>query len=376
MKIVIDKDIPFIKEALEKHAEVVYLKGSSMSKNDVLDADALIIRTRTKCNAVLLEGTKVRFIASATIGYDHIDVDFCRSHNIRWTNAGGCNSSSVQQYVAAALFHLANKLNFELAQKTIGIVGVGHVGTKVAKLCESLGMRALLNDPPRERREGAAAFVSLDTIVEQADILTLHVPLNYEGEDKTYHLVDEKFLSRLHEHQILINTSRGEVAATKALKSSLKERKLAACVLDVWENEPGIDLELLDRVDIGTPHIAGYSADGKANGTAMSVQALSRFFGFGIDTWFPEKIPLPDNTTIEVDCTNLNQQEVLGELVHRTYDICADDRRLRDSPHSFEQQRAEYPLRREFPAYTVNLSNVENNVDALAQKMGFTMSDS
>jgi erythronate-4-phosphate dehydrogenase len=237
-------------------------------------------------------------------------------------------------------------------------------------------MRALLNDPPRERRGGAAVFVSLDTIVEQADILTLHVPLNYEGEDKTYHLVDEKFLSRLHEHQILINTSRGEVADTKALKSSLKERKLAACVSDVWESEPGIDLELLDRVDIGTPHIAGYSADGKANGTAMSVRALSRFFGFGIDTWFPEKIPLPGNTTIEVDCTNLNQQEVLGELVHRTYDICSDDRRLRDSPHSFERQRAEYPLRREFPAYTVKLSNVENNVGALAQKMGFTMSDS
>jgi erythronate-4-phosphate dehydrogenase len=376
MKIVIDKDIPFIKEVLEKHAEVVYLKGSSISKTDVLDADALIIRTRTKCNAVLLEGAKVRFIASATIGYDHIDVDFCRSHNIRWTNAEGCNSSSVQQYVAAALFHLANKLNFELAQKTIGIVGVGHVGTKVAKLCESLGMRALLNDPPRERREGAAAFVSLDTIVEQADILTLHVPLNYEGEDKTYHLVDEKFPSRLHEHQILINTSRGEVADTKALKSSLKERKLAACVLDVWENEPGIDLELLDRVDIGTPHIAGYSADGKANGTAMSVQALSRFFGFGLDGWFPKHIPVPENTTLEVDCANVNQQQVIGRLIHQTYDIMSDDFRLRSSPHTFEQQRSEYPLHREFPSCTVKLLNANHDVASIIQKIGFRVSGS
>lgn len=253
----------------------------------------------------LLDGTRIRFIATATIGYDHIDTLYCDAHRVTWTNAAGCNSSSVQQYIAAALFHLAQKLRFTLSEKTIGIVGVGNVGGKVEKLCKTLGMRVLLNDPPRARREGLAGFVPLDDIIEQADILTFHVPLNREGEDKTYHLIDEKFLSRLKRNQILINSSRGGILDTKALKPILKEKKLAACVLDVWEHEPDIDLELLDLVDIGTPHIAGYSADGKANGTSMSVQALSRFFGLGLDTWYPERVPLPECTMIDIDCTRI-----------------------------------------------------------------------
>ena len=375
MKVVVDKHIPFIKGVLEKHASVVYLAGSSISRNDVKDADALVVRTRTKCNASLLDGTNVRFIASATIGYDHIDADFCRSRNITWTSAEGCNSSSVQQYVAATLFHLADKLDFKLSDKCIGVVGVGNVGTKVAKLCATLGMRVLLNDPPRERREGAGAFVSLRTVVDEGDIITLHVPLNYEGEDKTYHLVDDRFLSMLRADQILINTSRGEVAETRALKSILKERKLAGCVLDVWENEPDIDLELLDVVDIGTPHIAGYSADGKANGTAMSVRAVSRFFSLGLDDWFPDHIPVPDGTTLVLDCMNLNEHEVMGKLIHQTYDIVADDQRLRSSPHTFEQQRAEYPLRREFPSYTVKLSNAGRDLASIMQNIGFRVSN-
>lgn len=360
---------------LDKFAQVVYLEGSSITRDRVLDADALVVRTRTRCNAALLEGTKVRFIATATIGYDHIDVDFCKSNQIRWTNAEGSNSSSVQQYVGAALFQIARKLNFELARKTIGIVGVGNVGTKVEKLCNVLGMRVLLNDPPRGRREGPSAFVSLDAIVEQADIITLHVPLSYEGEDKTFHLADERFLSRLRPDQILINTSRGEVVDSRPLKAALKEKKLAACVLDVWENEPEIDTGLLDLVDIGTPHIAGYSAEGKANGTAMSVRALSRFFGLGIDNWFPENVPLPNCTKIEVDCENLSQQEILAKLVERTYDIFSDDRRLRKSLGTFEQQRADYPLRREFSAYTVKLLNAGDNIRLLTQEIGFNVSD-
>jgi erythronate-4-phosphate dehydrogenase len=375
MKIVVDKQIPFIRGVLDKYAQVVYLEGGSITRNQVLEADALVVRTRTKCNAALLEGTKVRFIATATIGYDHIDVDFCRANQIHWTNAAGSNSSSVQQYVAATLFQLAHKLHFDLARKTIGIVGVGNVGTKVAKLCNVLGMHVLLNDPPRERREGPSAFVSLNAIVEQADIITLHVPLSYEGEDKTFHLADEKFLSRLQPDQTLINTSRGEVADSNSLKIALKGRKLAACVLDVWENEPKIDLELLDLVDIGTPHIAGYSAEGKANATAMSVQAVSRFFGLGIDSWFPEKVPLPSSANIEVDCKNLSQQEVIGKLIERTYDISLDDLKLRKSPGTFEKQRADYPLRREFPAYTVKLLNTGDNIRQLIQKVGFNVLD-
>jgi erythronate-4-phosphate dehydrogenase len=371
MKIVIDKKIPFIDGVLERYGEIVYLEGREITRDDVRDADALIIRTRTTCNQALLEGTKVRFIASATIGFDHIDTPFCEANNIFWTNAAGCNSSSVQQYIAAALFHLAEEFQFELAQKTIGIVGVGNVGSKVAKLCQALGMRVLLNDPPRERREGPKEFVSLKTVIEQADILTLHVPLNLEGKDKTLHMVDERLLSKFKKNQILINSSRGEVVKNDALKSSLKKKKIADCVLDVWEHEPDIDRELLGLVEIATPHIAGYSADGKANGTAMSVQAFSRFFGLDLDAWYPEKVPLPFSTTLEVECSNLSNQAVLAGLVKRTYDILADDARLRMSPETFERQRGAYPLRREFPTYTLKLLNAPAGLKTLVQAIGF-----
>jgi erythronate-4-phosphate dehydrogenase len=376
MKVIVDKKIPFIEGVLEKYADVVYLEGREITRSDLSAADALIIRTRTTCNRDLLEGTPVRFIASATIGYDHIDTKFCEANNISWTNAAGCNSSSVQQYTAAALFHLADEFRFELSQKTIGIVGVGNVGSKVAKFSEAIGMRVLLNDPPRERREGHKQFVSLKTIVEQADIITLHVPLNLEGEDKTLHLVNRKFLSRLRKDQILINTSRGEVVDSQALKVSLKGKKLADCVLDVWEEEPEIDRELLGLAEIATPHIAGYSADGKANGTAMSVQAVSRFFGFGLDHWYPEKVPMPASTTFELDCKDLSDQGAVGNLVQRTYDILADDARLRMSPQTFERQRDEYPLRREFPTYSVKLSNAGERVKSLVREVGFKVLNS
>jgi len=295
------------------------------------------------------------------------------NNGITWTNANGCNSSSVQQYVAAALFHLSNKLEFELATKTIGIVGVGNVGTKVAHLCSVLGMKVLLNDPPRERHEGRGSFVSLDTILKQADILTFHVPLSREGEDRTFHLIDGHLLAAMRPHQILINTSRGEIADSQTLRTSLEKKSLAACVLDVWEKEPNIDLELLNYVDLGTPHIAGYSADGKANGTSMSIRALSRFFHLGMDDWFPENVPMPAETTLALDCAALKRQKIFCKLICRTYDILGDDQRLRSSPSTFEHQRAAYPLRREFPAYSAKLLHAENDMVAAAQRLGFSV---
>jgi erythronate-4-phosphate dehydrogenase len=371
MKIVVDRKIPFIKGVLEPYAEVLYLEASVISRAELLDTDALIIRTRTKCNEKLLAGTRVRFIASATIGYDHIDMEYCRAHGIAWTNAAGCNSSSVQQYIAAALIHLAEEFKLELSEKTIGIVGVGNVGTKVAALCKAFGMTVLLNDPPRERREGPGAFVSLETILKSADIITLHVPLNRGGEDNTLHLVDEQFLDKMRPDQILINSSRGEVVKGDALKSSLKQKHIAECILDVWEHEPEIDTELLGLVEIGTPHIAGYSADGKANGTSMSVRALSRFFNLSLDNWFPSDVPGPATTAFELDCTGMSDQAVLANLIHRTYDILSDDARLRLSPATFERQRGEYPLRREFSTYTATLLNAQERVRNKVTAIGF-----
>ena len=371
MKIIVDKKIPFIKGVLEPYAEVVYREGREICSNDLLDADALIVRTRTRCDEKLLAGTKVRFIASATIGFDHIDTAYCQAHDIAWTNAAGCNSSSVQQYIAAALIHLAEEFKLELSEKTIGIVGVGNVGTKVASLCRALGMTVLLNDPPRERREGPKEFVSMETVIKRADFITLHVPLNRGGVDNTLYMVDEGFLSRMRSDQILLNSSRGEVVEVEALKSCLKRKQIAECVLDVWDHEPEIDPELLGLVEVGTPHIAGYSADGKANGTAMSVQSLSRFFGLGLNDWFPANVPTPASTTFELDCTSMSEQEIFANLIHRTYDILSDDARLRLSPATFEKQRGEYPLRREFSTYTATLLNAHERVRERVSAIGF-----
>lgn len=371
MKIVADNKIPFLKGVLEPYAEVAYYPGTEINAKLVNDADALLVRTRTKCNANLLENSKVKFIATATIGFDHIDTAYCESKDIRWTNAPGCNSVSVMQYIASALVFLSEKYNFNYSDKTLGVVGGGNVGSKVALLASGLGMKVLLNDPPRERVEGKSKFVSLQKIQENADIITFHVPLNNEGVDKTYHLVDEDFLHSIKPETIIINSSRGEVVSAASLKKALKEKKIKAALLDVWENEPLIDKELLDLVDIGTPHIAGYSADGKAMGTAMSVQALSRFFNFNLNNWLPDNIPQVHNNKIEIDCKELNIQEVINKAVLATYNIENDSTALKKSLKTFEAQRGNYPLRREFNAYEVCLKNDKNNIGQLLSTLGF-----
>ena len=360
MKFIIDKDIPYIKGVLEPCATVAYLPGAGITRQDVRDADALIIRTRTRCDASLLEGSAVRFIATATIGYDHIDTAYCEKANIGWTNAEGCNAGSVAQYVTSALFVLAQKQKFNLSEKTIGIVGVGNVGKRVEEISNALGMNVLLNDPPRERREGRGDFVSLEQICAEADIITFHTPLIRSGRDCTRHIVNEHFLSDLIQKPILINTARGEIADTIMLKKAMKTDKLSALVLDCWENEPDIDIELLEKTDIATPHIAGYSADGKANATALSVQAVSRFFHLGLDDWTVKSLPSPSQPVISVEKGNMSKA-----ILH-AYDIMQDDGRLRENPRAFESLRNNYPLRREYGAYSV-----EGYLPDLLMKIGF-----
>jgi len=371
MKIIIDDKIPYIKGALEPFAEVVYLPGSQTTPEVVKDADALITRTRTKCNRQLLEGSNVKFIATATIGFDHINTDYCSEAGIEWTNAPGCNSGSVEQYISSALAVLSHKHNFSLSGKTIGIVGVGNVGKKVARIAEAYGMKVLLNDPPRERAEGKGNFISLAEILEQSDIITLHVPLNMTGEDKTFHLADDAFFAKAKKKPFVINSCRGEVVETEALKKAFQADQIAGAVIDCWENEPDIDRELLEMVDIVTPHIAGYSKDGKANGTAMSVQAVSRFFDLGIDNWTCQNVELPASTKITIEESGKSTEEVLKEAVLKTYDIHEDDKRLRLSPESFEKQRGDYPVRREFPVYQITLLNSSPETMEQLKTFGF-----
>ena len=374
MKIIIDDKIPYIRGAFEDVAEVIYLPGSKTTAEIAKNADAIVTRTRTICNEKLLAGSSVKFIATATIGYDHIDTDYCDAAGIKWTNAPGCNSKSVEQYIASALMVLAETKKLKLKDLCIGIVGVGNVGSKVAKICEIFGMKVLLNDPPRERAEGSDKFVSLETIKNEADIISLHVPLNIKGEDATFHMGNESFFSALKKRPVLINSCRGEVIETDAVKKALKTKQLSSFVCDCWENEPDLDLELLEMTEIATPHIAGYSKDGKAKGTLMSVLAISDFFGLGLNNWQPSGVELPTNPIIEIDGEGMNEQEVFSKAILHTYDIRHDDKLLRLSPEHFEQQRGDYPTRREFPAFIVRTQRVEEKTLEKLELLGFNVS--
>lgn len=336
MKVIVDNKIPYIKGLIETLAEeVVYLPGKEFTPEAVKDADALLIRTRTHCNRQLLEGSKVRFIGTATIGFDHIDTDYCQEAGITWSNCPGCNAGAVEQYVHAALLLLQQEKGLQLKEACIGIVGVGHVGERIRHLAERIGMKVLLNDPPRAD-EGELGFSSLNTLAEQCNVLTFHTPLIREGKYKTFHLAGQTFFQELQRKPYLLNTSRGEVIDTQALLDALDTGSVSGAVIDVWENEPHINRELLDKAFIGTPHIAGYSADGKANATRMVLEAFCRFFHKPINF----HLTLP-----EISRPPLSGEEDFRFL--QQYNPHADYERLRAHPERFEQLRGDYPLRRE-----------------------------
>ena len=336
MKIVVDDKIPYIRETICQLAdEVVFLSGAAITADDVKDADVLVVRTRTRCNQQLLEGSKVQLVVTATIGYDHIDTEWLESAGIRWTNCPGCNSGSVAQYVESTLLLLEQKKGLSLRQSTIGIVGCGHVGSKVKAVAERLGMRVLVCDPPLASTPSplTSHFVSLDEIERNSDIITFHVPLTKEGDYATWHLADDDFFQRLSRVPYIINTSRGEVVDNKALLLAIEEGRVRDAIIDVWENEPHPDATLLDKVFIGTPHIAGYSADGKTNADNMVIDAICQQFGLshpGIIA--PPALPKDFHYTG-------NPLEL--------YNPMDDSQKLKAEPSHFEQLRNNYPLRRE-----------------------------
>lgn len=352
MKIVADDKIPTLKGVFEPYAEVVYLPGNDITKEDLKDADALIVRTRTKCNEHLLENTKVKMVATATIGTDHLDIPWLEQAGIKWCNAPGCNSGSVRQYIGSILAHLMLEGTVP-SQTTLGIVGVGMVGTKVAQLAKALGFKVLLNDPPRQRKETSDQFCDLSYLLSHADIVTFHTPLNRGGQDSTYHLLNIDTLSQLKKGAIVINSSRGEVTQTEALIHGIDNEHLARVVLDVWEQEPDIHRGLHQKVWLGTPHIAGYSVDGKANGSIMTIQAIAQEFGWPLTDWQPTTLPMPENPVIYLEATQEPAYLTAAKAILRTYNIMEDDARLRIKPEDFEKQRGGYPLRREFHLWTI-----------------------
>jgi erythronate-4-phosphate dehydrogenase len=330
MKIVVDDKIPYIREKLALLAdEVVYLRGADISADDVKDADALIVRTRTHCNEQLLAGSRVQFVATATIGFDHIDTQYMAQAGITWTNCPGCNAASVAQYLECSLLLLEQQKGLVLHTATIGIVGCGHVGSKVKAVAERLGMRVLVCDPLL----GHPEYVSMDVIEREADIITFHVPLTRDGKYATIHMADNNFFHRLSRVPYIINTSRGEVVDNIALLGALSEGRVRDAILDVWEGEPSVNLDLLNKVFIGTPHIAGYSADGKVNADNMVIDALCQHFGLS----HPGQIlppPLPANFKYTGSALDF-------------YSPLNDSERLKKDPSKFESLRNEYPLRRE-----------------------------
>lgn len=337
MKVVVDNKIPFIRGVIEQVAGTVeYAAGQAITPEMVKDADALIIRTRTRCDRTLLENSRVQFIGTATIGFDHLDTAYLAERGIAWCNCPGCNASSVAQYLRSVLLLLKREKGVNLQAATLGIVGVGHVGTCVEQMARELGMRVLLNDPPRAEQD-PAPFVSLREIQEQADFITFHTPLVREGRYPTCHLADAAFFRHLVRTPYIINTSRGEVVDNRALLHALEEGTVRDAVVDTWENEPEILRPLLERVYIGTPHIAGYSADGKANATRMVLEAFCRHFG--LDCPFeivPPELPEGFGEGLEGE-----------ELQLQLYNPLIDSIRLKEAPEKFEEWRGNYPLRRE-----------------------------
>ncbi len=355
MKIVADIDVPFLEGVFEPYGEVLYKKGLDISREDVMDADALVVRTRTRCDAALLEGTSVKMVATATIGTDHIDLEYCRNAGIDVANAAGCNAGGVMQYVFSALYGVAARKGIKIDGSTIGIVGVGHVGSRIEAMAEYLGFNILRCDPPRAAAEGPDGFCSLEKLLAESDVVTLHVPLD----ETTRGMANADFFTLMKPGAIFINAARGEIVDEQALIDA--SPKLGAIVIDTWNNEPDINEELLDIADIATPHIAGYTFQGKQNGTAFAVRALARHFGLQkLYGFFPAK-DLADHEPVLLDLRGKNHGEIAAVLQYN-YPIFTDDFRFRMDPHKFERLRSEYQYRREI-IYTNTITNMFTKED-------------
>lgn len=364
MKIVVDDKIPYIQPPLWTLADEVVVKaGKDIGPEDVRDATILVVRTRTRCDQALLEGSAVKLVVTATIGYDHLDTAYLDAAGIEWHNCPGCNAESVAQYVHSCLLLLQRERGMRLQEATMGIIGVGHVGTAVMRAAQRLGIgRLLLNDPPREaagerpggkaeegerpvgkdkaedsHRSEALSWTALQTILNEADIISLHTPLTAEGLYPTLHLINQDTFAQMRRQPVIINAGRGGIIDEQALEAAMTSGQVREVILDTWEHEPHVSTSLLYKVYLGTPHIAGYSADGKANATRMTLTSICHFLHRPM-TFDIQPPALPADFVAAMDAE---------ELALQLYDPRRDSALLKDSPTAFEQLRGNYPLRRE-----------------------------
>lgn len=393
LKIVCATNMPFAMEAFSTLGETRILEGRDIKAMDVRETDILALRSTTKVNRSLLEGSRVRFVGTATIGTDHLDITYFEQAGIKWCFAPGCNANSVSEYMTASLLYLASQHGFTLEGKTIGVIGVGNVGRRVVQKARALGMRVLMNDPPREMAERSGqwtvgsgqngeaenVFVGLDQVLAEADIVTVHVPLTKEGPDKTVHLADEAFFGHAKKGLIFLNAARGPVVDSSALIKALDNHQVSHVVLDTWEGEPSYRMDLLGRVDIATPHIAGHSFEGKVMGTVMVYRAVCAFLGVPADWSHEPLMPVPLVPEIRVNATGRNDQDVLREVVRQVYDLEGDDRRFRESAvtdektrmKNFDFLRSNYPERREFRYTTVKMDGGNDKLRRTLVGLGF-----
>ena len=341
MKFVIDQDIPFIRGVFEPYATTVYKEGALICRDDLMDADAIIIRTRTRCNEALLEGTPVKMISTATIGTDHIDIPYCLSHDIFFQNAHGSNSGGVMNYVFSALYGSASRERIPLAGATMGIIGAGQAGARVENMARNLGFQVLLCDPPRAESEGSAQFVKLDDLLANSDVVTMHVPLT----PQTSRMADAAFFEKMKFGAFFINTSHGDLVDEDALINAAP--KLGPIIIDTWTGEPDVNISLMEKAAIATPHIAGYSYQGKQRGTASAVRAIARYFKIEPLYEFFPPAEVEELEAVKLDLAGLTQGQI-ASVFQYNYPIFTDDFMFRINPGNFMELRKQYRYRREF----------------------------
>jgi len=382
MKIVADIQIPLVRDAFSDIGELQFHAGRSITSEAVKDADILLVRSVTPVNAALLSNSRIRFVATATSGTDHIDIDYLQNSGIGFASAHGSNAQSVVEYVLSSLFVMAEQHDFDPGKKIVGIIGCGEVGSRLRKALETIGIKFLVNDPPLRDKTGDPIFVELEDVL-QADIISLHIPLTINGSYPTRNLVDEKFLSQVKQDAIVINTSRGGVLDSQALKKHIKHNKKFSAVLDVWEHEPVIDEDLLSEVAISTPHIAGYSTDAKIRATSMIYNAACSYLGLP-QTWKPAGGLLDAGLQEFNIADEVSDFDAIAMAVKAHYDVRSDAASLRrmleiESEQSglyFDELRKNYPLRREFSATSVKLPPNHKNLVNQFLHLGFTVADS
>jgi erythronate-4-phosphate dehydrogenase len=377
LKITIDENISHAKEAFSQLGEVELFPGRMITKDKLSKTDILIIRSVTNVTKELLSNTPVKFVGTATIGTDHVDIEYLKTNNIAFTDAKGCNANAVAEYVFTAITEIINRQKFKFNNLTLGVVGVGNIGSKVVKLGKMLGMNILQNDPPLKRLTKSNEFIELDDLLKKSDIITFHVPLNLAGVDKTIHLLNSGKFSLIRNKAVIINSSRGGVVDNAAMANIIDEKSFTV-VLDVWENEPAINLSLLKNVLFATPHIAGYSYEGKVNGTKMIYDALCNFLSIKPE-WQPKPLPVEDHQ-INIE-QNYKLEELFNKILRKIYKIEEDDDEMKkmlmmnkkETAKHFDSLRKHYPLRREFLNYTVRLKEQNETLTEILKNFRFNV---